>query len=489
MTRRTAGARSPFVAETLASGMARIFSFSFGLFLSTAAVAAFAPPAALAGEQTAVAAVGDASAVAEAPPSEGAPVRKREKTIVLKPIEGAKLAIQFGNFQGATTILEQVLRQDPSSLDALFLMGQIESRQQKFAEAIPYYRKIIVDHPNIVRVRLDLARALFETGEDDSAEYNFHLALADGDLPATVIDNVERYLAIIRSRKHFVYDLNFGIAPDSNLNKATASDHVTLFGLPFALAPQARQQSGIGVTGTVSGEYRADLAPDVRWRTGALLYGLKYPSNSAFDDAQARGHMGPQWFFERGDVSVLGVVQRRWYGEQAYSTGVGGRIEGQHWLTKQLLLSSYVEGLSSSYDTQKFLDGYYLDQGNFLDYYITPSSLVRGSVGVGYQSADSDVFSNWYYKFGLAYQQEFAYGITANLAPEVQWTNYQATDPLFGVRRVDRQIFVKLSLYKRDFTILGFAPVVSYSYTTNQSNESLSKFDRNQFQLGFTRQF
>jgi outer membrane protein len=409
--------------------------------------------------------------------------------ITLAPIEGAKLAVKIGDFKTAEAIDALALEADPSSTEALFLMAEINARQKKYADAIPYYRKIIVDHPNLVRIRLDLARALFETGDDDSAEYNFHLALAEGNLPNTVIDNVERYLAIIRSRRHFVYSVNFGIAPDTNLNKATAADHVTLFGLPFALSPQARQQSGIGVTGTVAGEYRADLTPDMRWRSGALLYGLKYPSASEFDDSQARGSMGPQWFFKNGDISVLGIAQKRWYGEKAYSTGVGGRLEGQHWLTKQFLYSGYFEGVSSSYDTQPFLDGYYLDQGNFFDYYLTPSSFVRATLGFGYQKAESDVFSNWYYKVGLAYQREFAYGITANVAPEVQWTNYQETDPLFLVRRQDRQIFVKLSLYKRDFTIFGFAPVVSYSYTTNQSNESLSKFDRNQFQLGFTRQF
>lgn len=409
--------------------------------------------------------------------------------VTLSPIDGAKLAIQVGDFKTAAEIDALALEQDPSSTEALFLMAEINALQKKFAEAIPYYRKIIVDHPDIVRVRLDLARALFETGDDDAAEYNFHLALAEGNLPSTVIDNVERYLAIIRSRRHFVYSVNVGIAPDSNLNKATAADHVTLFGLPFALSPQARQQSGIGVTGTVAGEYRADLTPDTRWRSGALLYGLKYPNASEFDDSQARGSMGPQWFFKDGDISVLGVAQKRWYGEKAYSTGVGGRLEGQHWLTRQFLYSTYFEGLSSSYDTQPFLNGYYLDQGNFLSYYLTPSSFVRATLGLGYQKAESDVFSNWYYKVGLAYQREFAYGITANVAPQVQWTSYQETDPLFGVRRQDRQIFVQVSLYKRDFTIFGFAPVVSYSYTTNQSNQSLFKFDRNQFQLGFTRQF
>src|SRR5713226_4110927 len=235
--------------------------------------------------------------------SEGDTSKRRE--ITLKPLDAARLAITLGDYKTAAAILEPTLNDDPSSVGALFLMGEINARQKKFAEAIPYYRKIIVDHPNVVRVRLDLARALFETGEDDAAEYNFHLALAEGSLPATVIDNVERYLAIIRSRKRFVYDVNFGVAPDTNLNKATANDHVTLFGLPFVLSQQARQQSGVGVTGTVSGEYRADLQPDLRWRTGALLYGLKYPSNSAFDDAQARGHMGPQWFFGRGDQALV----------------------------------------------------------------------------------------------------------------------------------------------------------------------------------------
>jgi len=420
------------------------------------------------------------AALAETPPV---------RVVTLEPTDAAKLAISVSQFAVAESILGEMLQQDPAATDALFLMAEAESRQKKFAAAIPYYRRILVDHPDVVRVRLDLARALFETGDDDSAEYNFHLALAQGDLPDTVIDNVERYLAIIRSRKHFVYDLHFGIAPDTNINQAAATDHVTLFGLPFALSQQAQQQSGIGLTANLGGEYRYDLQPDLRLRSGANAYWLAYPSNSSFDDLQLRGTVGPQWLFTRGSVSVLGVVAKRWYGNDPYNVGAGGRLEGQYWLTRQFLLSSYVEGLSVNYHTQTFLNGFYIDQGNFLDYYLSPSSFVRGTIGLGYQKAESDVFSNWYYRLGLAYQQEFAWGITVNLAPEVRWWQYQATDPLFLSRRSDRQYFVKLSLYKRNFTIFGFAPVVSYSYATNQSNQALFKYNRNQFELGFTRQF
>lgn len=412
------------------------------------------------------------------------------ETITVTPIQAAKVAILADSYIVAADILDLVLAQDPSSTDALFLMGELDSRQKKFAEAVTYYRKILVNHPELVRVRLDLARALFETNEDDQAEYNFHLALAEGNLPDTVIDNVERYLAIIRSRKHFVWDLNFGIAPDTNINTAAAADHVTIFGLPFQLSQQARQQSGIGVTGTIDGEYRYDLTPDVRWRTGALVYRLEYPGNTIFDDMTVRVYGGPQWLFNRGDISVLGVGSERWYGDHPYSVSSGGRLEGQYWLTKQFLWSSYLEGLSATYhSTFFFLDGYYLDHANFFSYYLDPTSFVRGTVGAGYQKTETDAFTNWYYRLGLAYQREFSWGITANVAPEVRWWYYQGIDPFFGVRRQDRQYFVSLSIYKRDFTIFGFSPVFTYSYTTNQSNDPIFKYNRNQFQIGFTRQF
>src|SRR6185312_9314622 len=159
--RRAAGASlPPLVPKLRFSGMARIFSFSVAAFLAVAAAAALAPLAARADMPVAPATSDEPSAASDAPPRADAPRRKRERDITLKPIDGAKLALEFGDLAGAKNILEQVLRNDPTSIDGLFLMGFIASGEKKFAEAIPYYRKIIVDHPNIVRVRLDLARAL-----------------------------------------------------------------------------------------------------------------------------------------------------------------------------------------------------------------------------------------------------------------------------------------------------------------------------------------
>src|SRR6185437_7133637 len=125
------------------------------------------------------------------------------------------------------------------------------------------------------------------------ADYNFRLALAQEGLPDTVVDNVGHYLAAIQSRKTFTYSVNLSVAPDSNMNAAAASNRIMLFGLPFELAQNSVQKSGVGVVDTLSGEIFTPLAADVRLRTGALVYSALYPGHSQFDDIQARASLGP----------------------------------------------------------------------------------------------------------------------------------------------------------------------------------------------------
>ena len=81
------------------------------------------------------------------------PATAVSRTLLLSPADAAKLAISIGDYPEADEILSRVLLKDPSSTEALFLMGEVNSRQHKYAEAIPYYRKILVDHPKAVLER------------------------------------------------------------------------------------------------------------------------------------------------------------------------------------------------------------------------------------------------------------------------------------------------------------------------------------------------
>jgi tetratricopeptide (TPR) repeat protein len=403
--------------------------------------------------------------------------------------DAARLAISLGDLKAAEDILVIALNADPSSTDALFLMGEVESREGSYDKAVPYYRRILVDHPGLVRVRLDLARALYETHDDEAAEYHFRLALADPDLPQSVIDNVYRYLAAIRQRKRYTFFFELGVAPDTNINAAPALDQVTLFGLPFTLSEPAKQKSGVGIVVNTNGEYLTPLAPDIRLRTGASLYRAEYPGSDAFDDMQLRLDAGPQFLFNRSDVSVLAVLGKRWFGNDPYNEGHGGRIEASRLLTDNLRLEGYIEGLDLSYHTQTFLDGFTVNGVLFSTYGLSSSSFVRLITGAGTERTQSPAFSNFSLRLGTAYQQDFPYGLTAYLEPDVTVTQYDATNVLFGMRRHDTTVSARLALNKRDWQVLGFSPVFSYTFTRNYSNIDFFGFTRHQLELGMTRDF
>ena len=413
----------------------------------------------------------------------------KPRTLKIDPLVAAKLAIRLHDCDTAEKILELVLKEKPGSTEALFLMGTCDSDQHKFAAAIPYYRRILVDRPDLVRVRLDLARAEFETGDDEGADYNFRLALAQPGIPDTVVDTIGHYLAAIQSRKHYTYNVNLSVAPDSNINAAAASNHVTIFGLPFTLSQNSVQKSGVGVVTTLGGEVFTDLAPTVRLRTGAIEASALYPGHSQFDNIVGRASVGPQWLFAKGDVSVLGVVGKQWYGDDPYSENAGGRLEGDYNITRQLQLSSYLEGLSDSFHSAQYMNGYSFEQGNFLTYYFNPRTLVRFIGGVGYELAEFDPWEFWYWHAGIGVQFEFPWGITAYVQPDVRISKYSGIDPFFLTRRTDRLYAAKISAYKRDWNFFGFSPVATLLYTNNVSNIPLDRFHRIQFQLGFTKQF
>src|SRR5690348_16470196 len=100
------------------------------------------------------------------PPETQSETQTQTQTISL--LDAARLAITIGDIKTARDIQRIALARDPGSVDARFLMGEVESRAGNFAAAVAYYRQILVDHPELVRVRLDLARALFELHDDEA---------------------------------------------------------------------------------------------------------------------------------------------------------------------------------------------------------------------------------------------------------------------------------------------------------------------------------
>lgn len=406
---------------------------------------------------------------------------------VRKIIEGSRVAIEQGQIDIARKMLEAAIAVRPDNPDVLFLLGTVAGREGRWDDAVTYYRKMLERHPGLIRVRLELARALFELHRDQEASYNFRLALPE--VPKDVASNIYLFLSQIEARKRFTYNLSFGLSPDTNINAASDINQLTLFGLPFDLSPSAQQKSGVGIVVNASGEYRVPLSDDFRLRMGGELYRAEYFGHGDFDDMLARLYSGPQYLFNGGDASLLATGTERWFGNAPYNRGYGGRAELNYSLTESIYVQSGLEYSTADYHKQTFQSGHLFTGLVTTSYALTPTSFVSIITGASRTHASSPDFSNWTYRIGLGYQRELPFAVSAYVQPDFLFGDYDEASPSFGNRRLDRVYRVQLSLAKRDYQFHGFIPTFTYNFSRDSSNQPLFAFTRHQFILGFTNKF
>ena len=211
-----------------------------------------------------------ALAASKAPPSPSA-----AKPLAAVEIARARALLKQGRGEEVLAILRPLLRRGTVHADALFLIGlaAIGESQKKgvsgnrrealLDEAIAVLRRMLVDRPGLVRVRLELARAFFLKGEDSLARRHFERVLA-GKPPAGVALNVNRFLAQIRARKRWSVRVGAALAPDSNISAQTKERTIVLDTpvgrLPFNYRSADEPETGTGISIWAGGEYEYPLS-------------------------------------------------------------------------------------------------------------------------------------------------------------------------------------------------------------------------------------
>jgi outer membrane protein len=412
---------------------------------------------------------------------------RAQQSITINALDFARAAIAKGDYALARQVLNVLVAHDPGDVETNFLLAETDLYDNRLDAAIARFRKILAAHPELVRVRLDYALALFKANQDDNAEYNFYLAL-DANLPEAVRANVMAYLHAIRARRRFDYSVAASIAPDTNLNAGTGQTQITLFGLPFTPSQTLRRRSGVGAVVAVSGEYRYPLADQWRWHSDGTLWRAEYPGGH-FDDMILRTEVGPQYLAPDWDLAALGVYTERWYGNDPFDAGAGPRIEGAYHGFQRWRLEADAEYLLLGFHTETFENGSYFDANFYPNYYLPPTAFLRPIFGILHDDTRSSAFSAQGYRLGLGYHQELPHAITVEIQAEAFWTYYDGVDALFGTTRRDETLRLSDSIYRRDWIVFGFNPVFTVIFTRNASNQALFAYRRYQFQLGFTKEF
>ncbi len=402
-------------------------------------------------------------------------------------LEEIKSLIVDGKLIKAQKYLDQALLDRPRNLNLLFLRADIAMRMGDYNTAITSYRNMLDQDPNLVRVRLELARAYFMKKDDDQAEYHFRLVLGGKPSPA-VVRNIEAFLEVMEKRRRWRLEMALSIAPDSNVNVAPTIRTVEIFGLPFDLSDDARRKSGIGLFGNVGGDYNLPITEKINIHTRAYLQRSQY-KDSRYNDTYVLVSSGPRFLFNKSELAVLATGSRRWYGEKPYTETYGVRFEGGYVIRPRFSLSGGFEIAHLAYQSVEGRSGRYASADVVATYGLSSRSFVRSLASFYIEDTELSIQKQKQWRFGVGHYYEFSGGLTSYIQPEISFSRYDEKNIFFMKKRKDNLFRIRTTLTKRDWQVWGFAPQVTYTYSKNLSNINIYDYQRHQFQFGVTRQF
>ena len=403
--------------------------------------------------------------------------------------------------QGGTVVDEPTARLFELGLTALEVAERADSnaaRRDLYDKAIEAFRAILVNRPDLVRVRLELARAFFLKGQDGLARRHFEAVLAGGVPPPPVAANIHRFLAIMQARKRLTGYFGLAVAPDSNLNAASESEIIyidTVFGrLPFQREGDFGAQSGFGVSVWGGGEYQQPLSERLRLRVGPTLAVREYPDKD-FDQTfprrpcraalVGRARLPKSACWPPRSVSGWAAIP--------YVDETGVRLELDRRLTPRIWARGTAAYRERDHRQGDFLDGPVVDFTATFAW--TPAPVLRVHATVGYERdhAASEHWRNLSRWVRVGTSLALPLGFTLGTSAQMRRTYYEGSGQvhltLTGRNRFDRTRTFTLSVLNRAFTLFGFSPQLALINEARQTNAQAQDYDRNRAELRFVRQF
>ena len=422
-------------------------------------------------------------------------------------IETAKIHIHQGDWETALTLLKPHAK-DSRAVALLFEVSLVlitasqnpqftKEEQHTFLDhAITSFHSILVANPGLVRVRLELARALFFKEQDALAQREFKRVLA-GDIPPQVEVNVQRFLDVIRARRRWSAYGGFALAPDTNIGQASEQRVIEIdFGgikLPFT-RDDPPPTSGVGIRIYGGGEYQHPLNDKTRLRLGAGFTHRGYRSQ-LYDSTTFRIHAGPRFqVSERTQISLLTTAARRWNAKEHAYDDLGFRIEGRYWPGRRSLITMDLARRERHWTGAQGADrdGPLTDLSLGGRYQATSTLTFNGSVSWGRDWPAHSGLRTRSRAFRFGASQDFSQGITIGINGSLNKLEYDTRRTTAdGSRRRDRTTDFSISVTKRDLVIGGFSPRLSIGKARRNSNNVPDDQDykRTYSDISFVRQF
>jgi outer membrane protein len=412
--------------------------------------------------------------------------------LVIHGEEALAVALRVMMAQGQHAQALQLIDNLPSErrdrTDLLMVRAQLLSATGDTLQAVDIYRRLLARFPADQRIRLELAETLFVLKDLRAAEHYFRLALS-GDLPDQDRQLARAYLSRILATRPWTVSGGLGVAPDTNVNAATQSRTVEIWGLPFELTDEARQRSGVGVSAWLQGEGSLRLGDRARL-TGTLWSSVNEYRDRAFSSEGVGLRLGTEFSTRETRWSINAIGERRWYGGEALYRSLGASLNGD--VAAGQGRTVYGGALSAQridFDVLHLRDGWLYGADLQRTRYLSPRMFWRASISARANRARADAESYDSGRIALGVYRTLPLRLGLYAEPSWGVTRYRGPAAFFGVAREDREAALSVRLVKEDYSVWGFSPYVSGQLSRVDSTIPIYGHDRGRLEFGVTRTF
>jgi outer membrane protein len=404
-----------------------------------------------------------------------------------------ELLISNGQFAEAKPYIEAMQKDSVMASESALLRGLVANHDQDWKQAEKNFRAVLAQKPKWTRARLELARSLYNQGERQAADHHFRLAESD-NLPTDVARVVQDYRQSIRAKKNWRFNVQFGLAPDTNINSGTNADVITFKNClitdlcGFVTPEESKQKTGLGQIANLGGSVRVPVSEVYAIEIEASARLVNYVG-STYDDFSISPAIGLSRDFGKSTrIGLSALYNQRWYGGAAASRNVGARLSLQHLtgpvgqLKADASVLRKINILNTDYSGMNYSLNLAYDQ------VVSKTTFASVAVFASRDALENSFFANSSAGLSLRLDAELPLGINGggNVSAAYSW--FDDPTSAFDARR-DWTLQGYAYLGLRSVRIFSFSPSVEYRFTRNASNLPLYDFTRHRFEFALASYF